>query len=313
MDYHVSQSGRLDQILTELSGKNRSQVQKAIKGGVVLVNGKPAWKVGQKVNETMTISWDGDVAEAKPLNLQDTSEPLPKVEILEETDEYLLVDKPADVLAHPTMAQEPSTLAHWIAQTYPQIIGVGEYENRPGIVHRLDRHASGVMVIAKTQDMFDHLKQQFQDRLVKKFYTVLVQGVVEGDQDEITFPIDRGRDGKMASRPVVEKITLENVGNIQPGREARTSIEVVERFLHHTLLRVQIHTGRTHQIRVHMLAYNHPVVGDGLYFNNQYKSPMLNRLFLHAAELTFFDRNGSLITAVAPLPKELQAYLEQKL
>lgn len=310
MFYTPEQQGRLDQTLAALSGHSRSQVQKAIKSGLVLVDGSPARKVGQVVNDQSQIEWDGNIGEIAPLDLMDTSIALPKIEIVEETDDFMVINKHAGLLVHPTQANESGTLAHWVAQNHPSIVGVGEYANRPGIIHRLDKLASGLMIIAKTQDSFDHFKQQFKDRLVKKYYTVLVQGGIEADDGVIDFPIDRGKDGKMAARPRIEEITLKNVSKLQPGKDAKSEFWVQERYLHHTLLRVQIHTGRTHQIRVHMLAYNHPVVGDGLYSNNQYSSKKIDRLFLHASELCFYDLQGKEHTVTVPLPKELQQYLK---
>ena len=197
-------------------------------------------------------------------------------------------------------------------KNYPKLKGVGEYENRPGIVHRLDREASGVMVIAKNQKMFDHLKNQFKKRETEKEYSVLVHGKIENDHGEIDFDIDRSKDGRMASRPKTNRLSLRTIMKIQFGKDALTEFWIERRFARYTLLKVQIHTGRTHQIRVHMLAFNHPVVGDTLYFNkklNMTRDKELGRLFLHASHLCFRDLKDKKVCFELKLPSELDKFL----
>jgi len=235
------------------------------------------------------------------------------IHIIAETDDYLVLDKPAGVLAHPTARREAGTLAQWIKEQYPGVAKVGEDEKRPGIVHRLDRDASGVMVVAKTPAMFNYFKAQFQRREVVKEYLVLVHGKIKTDHGMIDFAIERGVSGRMAARPKIDLTKVKNVGKEQSGREARTEFLVEKRFARFTLLRVQIHTGRTHQIRVHLLAYDHPVVGDNLYFNrklNRKKDKELGRLFLHAEKLCFKDLKEEKVCYEAALPKELEEFLK---
>jgi RluA family pseudouridine synthase len=199
-----------------------------------------------------------------------------------------------------------------LVKLYPQIKTVGDAESRAGIVHRLDREASGLLVVAKTSAMFAALKKQFQNRTVEKEYTVLVHGVIETDHGEINFVLDRGSEGRMASRPKVDLLTLHGVRNEQPGKDSLTEFWVEKRFVRYTLLRVKIHTGRMHQIRAHMLAYGHPVVGDMLYFNkklNRRRDLALGRLWLHATRLCFVDLAGKKVCYDDPLPKELQDFL----
>jgi 23S rRNA pseudouridine1911/1915/1917 synthase len=128
--------------------------------------------------------------------------------VVAETKEYLVIDKPAGLLSHPTQAGEAWSLSHWVWKNYPKLKGIGEYDDRPGIVHRLDKDTSGLMVIAKTQEMFMHLKEQFKDRSVDKRYTTLVHGLVEAEIDVIDFDIDRGRDGRMVARPKTNVLLL---------------------------------------------------------------------------------------------------------
>jgi len=235
------------------------------------------------------------------------------VRIIADADDYFVLDKPAGVLAHPTARGEAGTLAQWIKERYPGVAKVGEDEMRPGMMHRLDKEASGVMVIAKTPAMFDHLKAQFQRREVVKEYLVLVHGKLPADHGMIDFAIDRGAKGRMAARPKIDLTRVKNVGKEQPGREARTEFTVEKRFARFTLLRVQTHTGRTHQIRVHMLAYGHPVVGDDLYFNrklNRKKDQELGRLFLHAEKICFKDLAVERVCYEAPLPVGLAEFLQ---
>ena len=234
--------------------------------------------------------------------------------IIYQDNDIVVVNKPAGVAVHKGVAEKGETVADWLMEKFPEMKKVGdEPEFRPGIVHRLDKEASGLLVVAKTTAMFHHLKQQFQQRTTEKFYDVLVYGEVEREYGMITFPIDRGPDGRMVSRPNIDEVTLETVRTIQPGREAITEFWVEGRFVNHTLLRVKIHTGRTHQIRVHFFAYNHPVVGDTLYKQRRFREARgqqpLSRLFLHATELSFSTLDGSRVCYTAPLPEILVEYL----
>ncbi|MEK7623973.1 MAG: RNA pseudouridine synthase [Patescibacteria group bacterium] len=235
------------------------------------------------------------------------------IQVIADADGYLVVNKPAGLLMHETTAHERDTLAHWLLEKYPEIRGVGEAPERPGIVHRLDKEASGLLVVAKTQAMFEHLKAQFQARTMEKEYLVLVHGIMPIEHGMIDFDIDRGSLGRMVSRPKIDPTSLTGVAKKQPGREAITEFFLEKQYTRFALLRVKIHTGRTHQIRVHMLAYNHPVVGDRLYFNkklNRKRDLELGRLFLHATRLCFDDLEQKKVCCEAPLPEELKNFLE---
>ena len=301
----------MDFLLAQKLGMTRSQAQKLIRSETALVNGRSA-KVGYEIRLNDVVEFVEKVHKREKV-YKAMEQSVRDVPVIAETDEYLVVNKPAGVLVHPTEAHEEHTLAAWLLTRYPELEDVGEHPDRPGIVHRLDKEASGLLVVAKTTAMFHHLKQQFQQRTTEKFYDVLVYGEVEREYGMITFPIDRGPDGRMVSRPNIDEVTLETVRTIQPGREAITEFWVEGRFVNHTLLRVKIHTGRTHQIRVHFFAYNHPVVGDTLYKQRRFREARgqqpLSRLFLHATELSFSTLDGSRVCYTAPLPEILVEYL----
>lgn len=299
---------RLDLIVSELFSVTRSQAKKYIDAGRILVDDHPPKKSGDIVKESSTICLTKEIVtpmlEIVAESIDTSLIPI----VIQETEHYLIIDKPAGLLSHPTQAQEPWSLAHWVWNTYPELKTVGEYSDRPGIVHRLDKDTSGLMVIAKTQDMFDHLKFQFKERMVDKRYTSLVHGVVHRDIDTIDFDIDRGNDGRMVARPKTDPLKLKNVGKSQPGKHAKTEFLVLERYSRYTLLDLKIYTGRTHQIRVHMFAYGYPVVGDPLYTNtttNRALDKRLGRLFLHAHHLAFQDLAGEQIDATIELPPQL--------
>lgn len=309
--------GRLDIIIAEKQGVTRSQAQKWIKQGWVKVNKKLQSKSSHAVVEGDLIAIDSSL----PIITDDALIPekgsegkslMGGIHIIHETNDYLVVNKPTGILVHPTQAGEKYTLTDWLIARYPAVATVGESKDRPGIVHRLDKEASGILVIAKNQPMFDHLKKQFQDRTIEKEYSVLVHGIMSLEHDEIDFDIDRGRDGAMVSRPHVDSLSLRSVSNRQPGKEALTEYWLEKQYARFALLRVKIHSGRTHQIRVHFFAYTHPVVGDTLYFNkklNRRRDLALGRLFLHATRLCFMDLSGEKHCFEEKLPDTLQNFL----
>ena len=232
-------------------------------------------------------------------------------DIIEQTDDYVVIVKPAGLLVHPAdSSPDEPTLVDWLVEKFPQIKTVGdEPELRPGIVHRLDREASGLMVIALNQKTFNALKMQFHDRTIEKEYLVLVHGKMLREFGEINLPIGRmSRGGRMAAHS----------SNYEEGNEARTEYFVEKRFSTTTLLRVHIHTGRTHQIRVHMFSLQHPVVGDTLYPLKKFGKtkmgkafPLPPRLCLHAARLVFTDKTGARKEFLAELPPDFANYLTQ--
>jgi 23S rRNA pseudouridine1911/1915/1917 synthase len=307
---------RLDMFLSEISSLTRSKVKRLVNRELILVNNEIAKKSGKVIREgnivdilpVPTVSADNEPTQDNDTSIYEG------IIVIKEEDDYLILHKPSGLLVHPTMANEPVTLTSWLMMKYPDVEGVGEDANRPGIVHRLDRHASGLLVIARNQPMYLHLKKQFQNREIKKKYTVLVHGAIEKNYDTINFDIDRGHDGKMVARPKLKEVKLNTLDDIQEGKESLTEFNVTKRFTRYTLLDVRIHSGRTHQIRVHMYAYAHPVVGDILYFNkNLYRKSdlTLDRMFLHAAKLCFADLNGKEQCFESELPETLSEYLEK--
>ncbi len=300
---------RLDTYLAaQIPTTSRSQVRRAIELGKVFVNRqqviKPAYEVS--AGEAIQIS----LPPTQPLEAKPEAIPL---YILHEDDEIIVINKPAGMVTHPGAGVKSGTLAnalvHHFNQQQLQLPRRGG-ASRPGIVHRLDVGTSGLIVVAKTDRAHLHLAEQFQSRTVRKIYSALVYGVVKDDAGRIEAPI--GRDPrsrvKMAIRPPGE------------GRDALSLYRVTERFNDFTLLDVEIKTGRTHQIRVHLAHIKHPIVADPTYDAGRANSikratlraaiSKLDRPFLHAARLSFtHPATGERVEFAAPLPADLQAFL----
>lgn len=321
---------RLDIFLSNKLKINRSQIQKMIKNKQIMVNDKLPKKAGDRVKENYQIT-------IKPINnqvdKQKTVKPIKnskqqtvnsKIKIIKETPNYIIINKPDKLLTHPrtTKSDDVQSVSEIMAKKYSEIIKVGDKPNlRSGIVHRLDKDASGLMVVARTQNMFDNLKKQFQNRTVTKEYLVLVHGQVKTDEGKIDFPIARSRNTERMSALPTIKLNLADYykkikGNhrYNKSREALTEFWIEKKYLNFTLLRVKIHTGRTHQIRVHMLAYNHPVVGDNIYFQKKQKRKYdenCGRLFLHCVKLGFKDLDNKEQLFEIKLPTKLNDFLKK--
>ncbi|MDP2918222.1 MAG: RluA family pseudouridine synthase [bacterium] len=286
---------RLDQFLVKKKPKfSRSYWQKEIKAGRILVNDKIV-SAHQKLVIGDKIKIVAAPAAPPPL-------PAPPLKVIAETNDFIIIEKPTGLLVHPTDTGRESTLIDSLIAYEPKIKKVGEDPKRPGIVHRLDREVSGVMVIAKTQKMFNHLKEQFAERKMKKEYTALVKGKLIKDTDEINFTIGHKEgSGRMAARPA-----------LGDDREAVTKYEVLKRFANSTLVLVKPETGRTHQIRAHFHALGHPIVGDTIYrLKRQSREPEAPRLMLHATKLSFSDLSDTEQTFESPLPKKFAEFIEQ--
>jgi len=294
--YKIETPERLDQVVAKALQISRSKVQKAIKAKQILVNGKvetPHFKL----QGTEILAFDPTSFDDKVMSID---KPLP-LDIIYENDDVLVINKPANLLVHETESSTETTLVDSILAYNKKIAKVGNDPKRAGIVHRLDKDASGVMIVAKNNNAFDHLKRQFMERKTTKRYTVMVMGQMEKDHQTIMMPISRSKThGRMAAKPAS-----------QGGKEAITHYDVVERFRHHSLLDVTIETGRTHQIRAHMFALAHPVVGDRLYRMKGIKPRPIGRIFLHARELTITLPNGEEKIFTAPLPEDLQLVLAE--
>ncbi len=305
---------RLDKYLVEkLSNLTRSQIQKIIKSGAVLVNGKKPtphhFLKGGDVIDTQDIKALKKKPVVAPKITKREKMDLPDINIIYEDNDFLVIDKPAGLLTHPVQNQtkEPEvSLVDWLVKHYPKIKTVGDDTAlRPGIVHRLDKEASGVMIVAKNQKAFDHLKQQFQNREIKKEYRAWIYGKLANEVGTINFAIGRSREsGKMAARPIVDFYS--DAEENQEGKDSVTDYEVLEVHPHRSLIKAFPRTGRTHQIRVHLYAMGHPLLGDSLYKIKSFVPIAAPRLMLHAHKLSFKDFDGVEKTFVSPIPKEFE-------
>lgn len=262
---------RIDTFIAgKLADVSRSHIQKDIVAGNITVN-------GSQVKKHYALQ-DGDSIEYSIVEKDQIEKIAIDIPILHEDEHILVIEKPCGVLVHPAHDETEWTLADFARDHGAS--SVGDDPARPGIVHRLDRDVSGVMVITKTQEAFAHLKAQFQDRSVQKEYRAIVHGVPSQEYGIIKFKIARGKThgGRMAARP-------ENA----EGQDAWTEYSVLsKKHSRYAELSVQIKTGRTHQIRVHLAAIDHPVVGDTLYFSSHYSSKKTYpRVLLHAHTLAF--------------------------
>jgi 23S rRNA pseudouridine1911/1915/1917 synthase len=306
------QSGeRIDKFLAKKLKKfSRSQLQKLIKEGNITVNDKkisPHYQL--KTGDSIKIV-KMQTSRAPIKNIELVTAKRPEIEIIDDAPEYIVINKPAGLITHGAPHIQEKTLADLILKKYPQIKKVGDDPNRPGIIHRLDKEVSGLAVIAKTSNSFSNLKKQFKERLVKKEYIALVYGKIKKDSGEINFPIKRAASGhKMAAVP----LTTKGGKNIE-GRRAVTEFEVMKRYLNYTLVKLTIKTGRTHQIRTHLAAYGHPVVGDSLYGTKKTrelnKKLGLGRIFLVAVKLSFLNLKGEKKDYKIDLSEELKNLLK---
>jgi len=292
--YNSDIKQRLDKYMaSEFSDYSRAIWQKHIKHGAVMVNNTRVTPHYTLLNsDVITVNI---IPETKP------EVPDWNIRVLKETPDYIIVNKPAGLVVHPTQHTKIITLADLITRKYPEVKTIGDDFTRPGIVHRLDKDVSGVMVIARTPEMFTRLKQQFHDRQVKKIYHALVHEPLHEPNGQITFKIERGKNGKMVARP-----------QSQEGKEAITEYTVLKNFIHYSYVEILLKTGRSHQIRVHFNAIGHPLAGEKLYRPKKLKSNLkLDRLFLHAHLLGFTDMNDEWHEYTSPLPSELTDILNQ--
>ena len=304
---------RLDRWLAEqLPDRSRSEIQRWIKEGLVAVDGQIArasarLEQGQQIELAIPeIEPPADLApEALPLT------------IVYEDDDLLVVDKPAGMVVHPAPGHSGGTLVNAVLHHCPQIEGVGG-ERRPGIVHRLDKETSGLIVVAKNDHAHRFLQDQFKDRTVYKEYLALVEGRLTPERGRITAPIGRHPDDR--KRQAV--LPVDPQTGVSAGRDAITDYNVLGVYAApgtssgapattFSLVSAELHTGRTHQIRVHFAWYKHPVVGDTVYGLRKQRLK-LDRHFLHAHRLRLrLPSTGEAREFVAPLPAELQAILDQ--
>lgn len=295
---------RLDLFLVGKFSISRARVQTLVKAGEITVNGKKVTPhLALKATDEVVSTADLDAKPKLPKLV------LPPLDIIFEDKEILVVNKPAGLLVHPNSEHELKTrptLTAMALKHAPTMKKVGENELRPGVMHRLDKDVSGVMILAKTQKAYEHLKAQFAGREAEKHYVALAYGLVPKDHEFITFKVARSKNrGRMVARP-----------DGQDGKEAITEYNVLERLRTCTLLDVRTHTGRTHQIRTHLFAINHPLVGDTLYRKSDgggmrhIRAVNIGRVFLHASSLSVERLDGTRQTFTAPLPEDLQEMLK---
>jgi 23S rRNA pseudouridine1911/1915/1917 synthase len=286
---------RLDvRLAGQVPGLSRAAARRLIDDGKVLVNGKVGkasvrLKEGDKVEagfESRPGVAEGPGPQEIPLN------------VLFADEDVVVLDKPSGLVVHPGAGNESGTLANALLALFPGISGVGR-EERPGIVHRLDKGTSGVMVAARSPGAYASLVGQFKRHDVRKTYIGLVYGRVAAAEGHIDWPI-----GRHATKR--KRISTHS----KSPREAETFFRVLESLPGATLLEVRPVTGRTHQIRVHLAAAGHPIVGDALYGRKKV-AKRYPRIFLHALSLSFLHPGtGKRVEFEAPLPAELEAILE---
>src|SRR5919107_4503550 len=279
---------RLDRyVADQLPDLSRGTIQALIESGQVRVDGqvrKPKFRMTP--GEVVSV-------EIPPPQIDEIlPDPIPLTIVYEDPD-VVVVDKPAGMVVHPAPGHPRGTLANALVAHVPGISVGGS--QRPGIVHRLDKDTSGLIVAAKTDRGRTALVSQWEDRAVEKTYLALVAGSVAEEEATIDAPI--GRDPKNRQRMTV----------LRSGRPAVTRFHVVERFANATLLEGLIETGRTHQIRVHLAFIGHPIIGDRLYGRSRATDPQLDRQFLHASALAFQLPSGARLRLEAPLPGDLEA------
>ena len=294
---------RLDRfVASQLTSVSRTRIQKLVEGGFVQVSGsamKPSYRVesGDRVIVEIPERPAAGV-EAEPIEL----------EVLYEDEEIAVINKPAGMIIHPGAGAQRGTMVGALLSRFGGMEGLSSVGGamRPGIVHRLDKGTSGAVVIARTDSAHRRLVEEFQTRRVKKTYVALLHGKLKGESGAIDLPI--ARDLRRRSRMTARR---------REGREARTDWRVLRRIGGFTLVEARLHTGRTHQIRVHFSTAGCPVVGDGMYgapkqerVGTELLAP-LERNFLHSVRLAFrHPSTGKTMEFRAPLPAELREYAD---
>jgi len=295
---------RLDRALARLfPDVSRTRAQVAIKVGAVQVNGQPArashlLEAGQRIEldaSALTSATTPGSPDAQP----PLAEAIP-LRVVYEDDHLLVVDKPAGLVVHPAPGHATGTLVNALLAHLPGL-EAGDDTSRPGIVHRLDKDTSGLIVIAKDAATHAALAEQMKEHSTVKRYLALVEGRMPAPEGVIDAPV--GRDPRHRQRMAL-------VSEINGGREARTRFKVLREARGRSLLELQLETGRTHQIRVHLASVGHPVVGDTVYGRAQL--PLPPRQFLHATHLEFVHPStGEWMIFEAPLPPDLAEFLAQ--
>ena len=296
---------RLDRVVaSKCPGLSRSRVQELLAAALILVNGRSAkGSYRLRGGERITV----EAPPRPPLRAEPETIPL---EVLYEDEKLMAINKPAGMIVHAGAGQKSGTMVNALLGRGQALSHSGD-ALRPGIIHRLDKDTSGIILVAKNDVTHANLGEAFRQRAIKKTYITLVQGVLKENHGRIDLAI--ARDPRRRIRMTAGRSSV-----LANAREARTDWRVLARIDSTTLAEVQLHTGRTHQIRVHFAALRHPVVGDTLYGAasqlriGKVALPSLGRHFLHAAKLAFrHPHTGAWIELRAALPPELHSFLHQ--
>lgn len=288
---------RLDKFLAEnMDDISRGIIQKHIEDGLVSVNGEEVKSPSSVVRKDDKVVYHYKA----PKGLEAKNIP---IKTLYNNHGLLVIDKPPGLAVHPGAGLRGDSLAEALLFHFKDIAVVGE-EGRPGIVHRLDKDTSGVMLVALTQDMYEYLKEAFASRRVKKHYIALVHGLMPKSRGTIDTPIGK-------SKTDFRKYSTKNMIEAKP---SLTSYEVIEELGsgldQYSLIMVELHTGRTHQIRVHFSSLGNPLLGDSLYGPRKKTLAKLGRQFLHACRIEIQLPSGEWIETESPLPNDLRSVLK---
>ena len=298
----TEQGSRIDQYLAQKSGLSRSRVKQLVEEGNVEVNGattKPAYIV-KLADRIKVVTPPASKSAAAPEALD--------IDIIYEDADIIVVNKPRGMVTHPAAGNFSGTLVNALLYHCKGLSGIGGVE-RPGIVHRLDKDTSGLLVVAKNDKAHLSLSKQIKERTAVRKYLALVYGNIKQDEGKIEEPIGRSlRDRKKMA--VFGKLKIDNGKLKIKVREAVTYFKVKERYDGYSLVELKLETGRTHQIRLHMTAINHPVVGDKTYGKRRQDFKVSGQL-LHAYELEFtHPRTGKRLKFTAPVPAEMERVIK---
>ena len=289
-------SDRLDRWLSQqLSDLSRSRLQKLIEGGKVLLNERVCTS-----KKTIVSKGDRLRVSVPPPQAQDLQPEAIPLDILYEDDQLIIINKPADLVVHPAPGHETGTLVHALLFHCQNLAGIGGVQ-RPGIVHRLDKDTTGVLVVAKTDLAHQHLQAQLKAKTARREYLAIVCGAPAIESGTIDLPI---------GRHPIERKKMAVVPIKKGGRNAVTHWQILERLGNYTLMQFRLDTGRTHQIRVHSTYLGHPIVGDPVYSSGRSVGVNLCGQALHAWKLTIeHPVSGELIEAIAPPPADFTKLL----
>jgi len=307
---------RLDKYLAqELKDISRSQIQRDIEAGSVLVNGTVVKVTRFVVRLNDKIVYHQSEIPNPKSEIQATNTPL---KVLYNNNGLLIIDKPAGMVVHPGAGFKGETLASALLYNFADIAVVGE-EHRPGIVHRLDKDTSGVILVAKNQETYEFLKDAFAERKIKKEYLALVLGHMEKRQGFIELPIGKSKTDfrkQTTKNPVQSKQALteyrvleEFTVGVDPSTSLGIKVPQDRNLDKYSLILIKLHTGRTHQIRVHFASIDHPLIGDELYGRKKIKLAGLNRQFLHAKRIEVQLPDKAWIEAESELAPDLKQVL----